>query len=187
MINQTFLSTITHKQCKEGIEESIELKAYLLDSESGLANSLNFKNNEIGLVDFVLNEEHKFQLIELTDLAENVRKCEIDIAESIRIEEIRKGAPLSSSERRKVEKRSWHPIKFDFFKKLLGSKLVIERLYRKNNEIEQDPHFHYVIVCKNGTDAKMLDAIKAKLMGAISEIEVCNTEHLESIVIKKIK
>lgn len=186
MIDDKFISLICHKECKDGNIENAGCNAFLLDGENGLAQHLKFNNNEIGIGDYFTHEENEFQLIELTDLEANILECKLDIQENIKAAEIRKGGSLSVKERKKIEKSAWFPLTYDFIKKMTGSKLVIERLYRKNSIIDSDPNFSLLIVCKDKTDARMLDAIKARLIGIIPRLTVCNTREVKSLI-KNIK
>ncbi len=86
---------------------------------------------------------------------------------------------------RDITKTAWKETKVEFCKKWSGSIAVIERLYRKTNELSDiDPNYKLLIVCKDHTEVRMLDALKDQLLrqlsGMMGNVVICTTNTLNA-------
>lgn len=175
-----YLKTIEHAK---GTESS-ELTAFKIDDADGIAEFIGFNSNIINKVDYFVDLGLHVQLIELSDLRHDLKHCYANI--SMALEKINQDSTISQKWKREQEKairnEAWQKLRDEFFKKWSGSIAVIERLYRKTNQsIDDDPRYSLLIVCKNTTDVRMLDALSNQLngmCGMIKKVQVCNTEHL---------
>jgi len=183
MVEAPFSKRIEHSICSAGIVESSSSSAYKIDDDDGLANHLGFTNCMLSKVDYFDNDEDDIQLIELSDLEECILSCSFNYQKSLTAEETRKGERLTTKEMRPIRKEAWAPIVNEFKRKWFGSIAVIERLYRKNKVLEEDPNYGLLIVCKNQTDVRMLDTLQVQLQGMMGKVEVCNTEHISQYLI----
>jgi len=190
-----YLQTIRHAADEGGEIESSHLKAFKIDDKGGLAQDLGFHAGMLSKVDYFVSSQHIVQLIELSDLEDSCRYChtliqkafnELNAAiaqaaqeQAIPIREI------SKREENAIVKAAWKEIKDEFFKKWSGSIAVIERLYRKTNELgEADPTYTLLVVCKNHTDIEMLEPLKRQLSGMMGNVKVCDTQTLKDCLIK---
>jgi len=191
-----YLFIIEHdKDDKENIECS-ELKAFKIDDKKrdndkdGIAKNIGFKSNIINKVDDFLEKDHRIQLIELSDLRENIKECNANIKEQLeKIEQETVKSTFKTKKRKEIQKEAWKNLKSEFCQKWSGSIAVIERLYRKTGEFDNDPKYSLLIVCKNETDIRMLDSFVNQLNGMMGEAEnvkVCTTEKLDSFIILRI-
>ncbi|WCH28856.1 hypothetical protein [Aeromonas salmonicida] len=169
--NSAFLEGIRHAMGNDGIEEKSSTQAYKLDSPEGVGCHLHFSNSLLSKVDYFIEKDHIVKLIELSDLEEQIRECQIKHTHI---------ASLSARENRKLRKKAWQPLTDEFKKKWCGSIAVIERLYRKNNILDTDPRYKLIIVCRNHTDPRMLDTLEQQLRGMMGMVTVTNTKNISS-------
>ena len=184
-----YFQTIEHAKRSE----QSDIKAFKIDDTDGIAESLGFNGNMISKVDYFLEKECHIQLIELSDLQENFKVCVSNISEAIeKIEQDKTIKPKQKREQTKaVKKNVWLKLRDEFFKKWNGSIAVIERLYRKTNQpIDNDPQYSLLIVCKNSTDTKILEALNLELCsqlngqcGMVKSVQVCRTEELNQFLL----
>jgi hypothetical protein len=179
-----YLRTIEHSPDAAAEIEVSHLKAFKIDDHDGIAKAIGFTDNMINKVDYFVVNNFDVQLIELSDLDKAVKNCLTVIEEEInRIIEIEQ-RKIRKRKEKEIRQRIWKPIKDEFVHKWYGSIAIIERLYRKNNELgENDPNYRLLIVCKNNTDPRILDELKNQLSGKIASIEICNTETLDKVLI----
>ena len=89
--------------------------------------------------------------------------------------------------KKEIKNRAWKDTKNEFHKKWSGSIAVIERLYRKTGELgDADPSYKLLIVCKDHTDVRMLDALKTQLLGMMSSVVICTTKTLSEALIEQL-
>jgi len=183
----SYLQPIKHAICMNGERESPKacLMAFKIDDEDGIANAIGFHAGMLNKVDYFLAQNHDIQLIELSDLEECTRNCHATIEKKLNKPRTAQN-PISKQQERDIVKSAWKGVKCEFVKKWSGSIAVIERLYRKTNaSSDVDPNYKLLIVCKNHTDVRMLDALKRQLSGMMGNVVICNTQTLESFLIVK--
>ena len=174
------LQSIEHAPCAAGIIEYSNSKAFKIDDEDGIAKAIGFHSGILNKVDYFVANNNDIQLIELSDLKESIQKCLDDIDKKL----LPLNGNITTKEKSKIRKEGWKEIKTEFCKKWSGSIAVIERLYRKTNELgDADPNYKLLIVCKNHTDIRMLDALKRQLSGMMGNVIVCKTETLSKALI----
>lgn len=182
----SYLQVIKHATCIAGENESPTelLKAFKMDDDDGIAKTIGFHAGMLNKVDYFLVHYHDVQLIELSDLEACTRNCHTVIEKALNeLKAVQN--PVSRQQERDIVRLAWQDIKTEFVKKWSGSIAVIERLYRKSNELpESDPNYKLLIVCKNHTDVEMLDVLKKQLSGMMGNVSICNTETLKSYLIK---
>ncbi|SJM96389.1 hypothetical protein [Crenothrix polyspora] len=181
-----YLQTIEHACCMAGEIEKSELKAFKIDDDDGIAKAIGFHTGMLNKVDYFLAKDNAVQLIELTDLEESHQSCYAYIEKELTALKVEKST-ISKREESNIVKEAWKDTKVEFIKKWSGSIAVIERLYRKTNELgEADPNYKLLIVCKNHTDIEMLDALKRQLSGMMGDVQICKTETLNNVLIVKL-
>ncbi len=183
---------IEHAKCSE----QSELSAYKLDDAEGIAERIGFNSNIISKVDYFSELEFHIQLIELSDLREQLKQCrnKSNYAKA-GFDAIDNDAGLSKKDRSKQKKalaeEAWQSLRDEFLKKWAGSIAVIERLYRKTGQsVDIDPQYSLLIVCRDGTDTKILDELNTELgrrlngqCNKVRNVQVCNTQHLEKFLL----
>jgi hypothetical protein len=178
-----YLQTIVHAPCAVGETESSESQAFKIDGEDDIAIAIGFHAGMINKVDYFVANNNDVQLIELSDLEEYIQNCHVYIEKELKGLRAAKGE-ISKREENEIIKVAWKDIKVEFCKKWSGSIAVIERLYRKTNELgDADPCYKLLVVCKNHTDIRMLDALKRQLSGMMGNVVVCKTETLSNALI----
>jgi hypothetical protein len=182
MVNKTdYLQSIKHASCELGLQESSDLYAFKLDDNDGIAKAIGFHPAMINKVDYFLTENINVQLIELSDLEESARNCQQYLINNLLNQE---NAQLTQAAKKVIRKEAWRPLTDEFIKKWSGSIAVIERLYRKTNElIDADPKYTLLIVCKNRTDVQILEELGKQLSGMMGNVKVCNTETLHQFLL----
>ncbi|MEI6705500.1 MAG: hypothetical protein WCK96_00015 [Methylococcales bacterium] len=186
MVNKAdYLQPIKHASCELGLQESSDFYAFKLDDNDGIAKVIGFHAGMVNKVDYFLAEDINVQLIELSDLEESARSCQQYITDNLLNQE---NAQLTEYAKKKIRKEAWKPLADEFIKKWSGSIAVIERLYRKTNElIDTDPKYTLLIVCKNRTDVHILEELGKQLpnqlSGMMGNVKVCNTEKLEQFLL----
>jgi hypothetical protein len=180
-MKRAYLQTIGHAPCSAGIIESSESRAFKIDDEDGIARAIGFHAGMVNKVDYFVVSNNDIQLIELSDLENCIRSCHVYIEKELQqLREVR-GASITKREESKVIKAAWKEIKVEFCKKWSGSIAVIERLYRKTNELgDADLSYKLLIVCKNHTDIRVLDELKRQLSGMMGNVVVCKTATLSN-------
>lgn len=180
-----YLKTIEHASCVAGVIESSELRAFKIDDEDGIAKAIGFHAGMVSKVDYFVTNNINVQLIELSDLEECIQNCHVYIEKELKQLREFKGDDITIRDESKIIKAAWRDIKVEFCKKWNGSIAVIERLYRKTSELgDADPNYKLLIVCKDHTDIKMLDALKGQLSGMMGNVVVCKTKTLSSVLIE---
>jgi hypothetical protein len=187
-----YLISIEHAK---GTEKS-ELIAYKLDDADGIAEQIGFNSNIINKVDYFVEQGLDVQLIELSDLRQQLEACNIRVKQAkTTFDEINKNPELSKKEKFKKKQALiddvWQSLRDEFQKKWNGSIAVIERLYRKTNQsADNDPKYSLLIVCKNETDARMLDELNTELgerlkgsCGIVKKVQFCKTSHLNQYLL----
>ncbi|MCX7067110.1 MAG: hypothetical protein NTW85_05395 [Methylococcales bacterium] len=179
-----YIKAIEHSPDNSSEIEKSVLNAFKIDDYDGIAKAIGFSDNMINKVDYFVVHNLDVQLIELSDLDNDARNCLTYIEEETnKIIEVEK-RKIRKREEKEIRQRVWKPIKDEFVHKWYGSIAVIERLYRKTNELgEYDPNYSLLIVCKNKTDTRILDELKNQLSGKIANIEICNTKMLDQVLI----
>jgi len=179
-----YLQVITHAPCSIGKVEVSASKAFKIDDNDGIAKAIGFHAGMVNKVDYFVVNNNDIQFIELSDLEECIRNCRVYIEKELKQLREFKGDAITIGDESKVIKEAWKDIKVEFCKKWSGSIAVIERLYRKTSELgDADPSYKLLIVCKDHTDIKMLDALKRQLSGMMSNVVVCKTKTLSSVLI----
>ncbi len=174
--------------------ESSHLYAFKIDDSDGvydpygISEHIGFKGNIINKVDYFLENERNILLIELSDLRQDIQHCNAKIAnffEQIEQEDIK--PKYKREQKKEIIKQVWKGLRDEFGKKWNGSIAIIERLYRKINiSADDDPTYRLLIVCKNETDIRMLDALVNQLngmMGEAEDVQVCTTETLNKFLL----
>jgi hypothetical protein len=182
----SYFKAIQHAACMAGEKESPDeaLMAFKIDDADGIAKAIGFHPGMLNKVDYFLVHNHDVQLIELSDLEECKQNCHAAIEKALNELKIAQ-SPISKQQERDIVRSAWRDIKTEFVQKWSGSIAVIERLYRKSNELpDTDPKYKLLIVCKNHTDVEMLDVLKKQLSGMMGNVSICNTETLKSYLIK---
>jgi hypothetical protein len=185
MVNKTdYLQQIKHASCELGLQESSYLQAFKLDDNDGIAKAIGFHAGMVNKVDYFVVENINVQLIELSDLEESAKSCQKYIIDNLLNQE---NAQLTEAAKKIIRKEAWRPLTDEFIKKWSGSIAVIERLYRKTNElIDTDPKYTLLIVCKNRTDVQILEELgkqlPKQLSGMMGNVKVCNTETLHQFL-----
>ena len=180
-----FLQIIAHASCSEGNFESSSLKAFKIDDADGIAIALRFNANIISKVDYFVSKNNDVQLIELSDLEKCVQHCHVYITKELEQLKYLKSEPVTNKEEKEIKNRAWKDTKNEFHKKWSGSIAVIERLYRKTGELgDADPSYRLLIICKDHTDVRMLDALKTQLSGMMSSVVICTTKTLSAALIE---
>lgn len=194
-----YLRPIEHDK---GVEQS-EFKAYLLDnyktsdSENGdikgIAEALGFDNHMLSKVDYFVELENHVQLIELSDLQDDFRRCAVEIADALKIinEDSKSKNTWKTEQKKKAKNKAWQSLRDEFQKKWYGSIATIERLYRKTKQpVDADPQYSLLIVCKNETDTKMLDELNTEFggllngqCGKVKQVQVCKTDQLHKYLL----
>lgn len=159
---------------------------YKIDESNGLRACLGFKEGQISQADYFLIDRvsNKVQIIELTDLTEDIRDC--IIAESILSEDDASFAQILSRSPRKasqiVQRRIWAEVIAEFKNKWMGSIAVLERYCRKEG---YNDHLDYqmLIVLKSNTDPKEIEVLRNKLIGMIGKVPVCNTDNIKPLLL----
>lgn len=182
MVNKAdYLQQIKHASCELGLQESSDLYAFKLDDNDGIAKAIGFHAGMVNKVDYFLTKDIDAQLIELSDLEESAKKCQQYIIDNLLNQE---NEQFTEAAKKVIRKEAWRPLTDEHIKKWSGSIAVIERLYRKTNElIDTDPKYTLLIVCKNKTDVKMLDELGRQLSGMMGNVKVCNTETLNQFLL----
>ena len=180
-----YLQTIVHASCSIGEIESSASKAFKIDDNDGIAQAIGFHAGMVNKVDYFVANNNDIQLIELSDLEESIQNCHVYIERELKQLREFKGGDITIRDESKIIKAAWKDIKVEFCKKWSGSIAVIERLYRKTSELgdDADPSYKLLIVCKDHTDIKMLDALKGQLLGMMGNVEVCKTKTLSNALI----
>ena len=182
-----YFKIIEHSKCCDGKIEQSNLKAFKIDDADGIAENIGFKSNIISKVDYFLENSLDIQLIEMSDLRQNLKDSHSKIREdfaNIAQEDIKE--KYKREKRNEVKKDVWKRLKDEFCKKWNGSIAVIERLYRKTNKLDENPKYRLLIICKDGTDIRMLDGLTNQLngmMGEESKVQICTTETLNECLI----
>lgn len=176
MIEDNFQSDIQHARCRNGLIESSSCCAFKIDDDDGLAAHLDFNNSSLSKVDYFHKNNDQILLIELSDLDNQLSDIQ-----SVLIEAHRNST--TAKEKKEATKKAWSPLTFEFQKKWCGSIAVIERLYRKNELISSNPDYQLLIVCKNGTDIRLLDGLCSRLEGMIKSVKICKTEDISDYLI----
>jgi len=185
-----YFQAMAHAVCSAGKVERSELKAFKIDDSDGIAKAIGFYPNMISKVDYFAEKGLLIQLVELSDLEQDIKSCHIKISEALNEIELNTTIPQKwkREQKKAIIKDAWKKIADEFFKKWSGSIAVIERLYRKTSQsVDSDPEYSLLIVCKNITDVKILDALTIKLngqCGIMQTIQVCNTKHLDKFLLR---
>ncbi|MDX9989790.1 hypothetical protein [Thiothrix unzii] len=187
MLEDSFIKEIEHAPCMNGCVEALGHHAYKIDGGDGLSENIGFNNGTLSNVDYFCKRDNDIQLIELSDLINSINECNVNMRSMLIDQQKKKGKKLSSTEEKKIRKKAWFPITSEFSKKWSGSIAVIERLYRKNKVLSDDPNYHMLIICKNNTDIIMLDSLKTQLIGMIRSLRICTTENASENLLAIIK
>ena len=189
MFEDDYLQLIQHAkgEDKENEKPDESLMAFKLDDSDGIAKAVGFHAAMLSKVDYFLSNNHVIQLIELSDLAADIKQYNDNIEKILNHLKETQKKQIDKSQEKDIVKEAWKDSKTEFMKKWLGSIAVVERLYRKNNEsADTDPSYELLIVCKNHTDVKMLDGLKNQLIGMIAKVKICDTSTLKSHLIEQI-
>ncbi|WP_158136074.1 hypothetical protein [Photobacterium damselae] len=170
-----FLCVLKHARCEAGLEESIDIQAIKLDDNDGLAIAIGFHPAMVCKADYFMHLGETIKFIELSDLEESAVKCHEILQRLIKKKQEELGLDeLPTRLMRPLRKKAWLELTREFKNKWGGSIAVIERLLRRNN-IQYDPTYRLIIVCKNKTEVNILDDLKCQLQGMMGNVEVCNT------------
>jgi hypothetical protein len=185
---EEFLLDMIHAPCIENINESTNTKAFKIDDADGLACYLGFHSAMLSKVDYFRMKGDKVQLIELSDMQESAMQCLHDKQNAIAREVVAAGlqdeSELPARVRKKIRKAAWSNVVNEFNRKWSGSIAVIERLYRKNGVTVDNHEYKMLIVCKNSTDARILDDLLSQLSGMMGVVNVCNSQNTNEFVLK---
>ncbi len=174
MINKNdFLRQMQHAVGDDGKIEASNVDAFKLDDEDGIACHLGFNTSMLPKVDYFIENNHIIKFIELSDLEDQINKCNLEMASA---------AGKTASEARKIRKKAWEPLTSEFKRKWCGSIATIERLYRKNQIIEVNPQYQLLIVCRNKTDPRILESLRSQLQGMMGSVKITNTKNIEQLV-----
>jgi len=184
-----YFKIIEHSKCRDGKIEQSNLNAFKIDDPDGIAENIGFKGNMISKVDYFLENNLDVQLIEMSDLRQNLIDCNTKIKEEFANIEQEDISKKYKREKQKIAKKeAWKGLKDEFCKKWNGSIAVIERLYRKTKKIDDNPSYRLLIVCKDETDIRMLDDLTNQLNGMMGEqddVRVCTTKYLTKTFFKQ--
>lgn len=168
MIEEAFNCQIQHAPCRNNLIECSNCEAFKIDDSDGLAASLGFSNAALSKVDYFHKNADQIVLIEVTDLDDQLRNLQPLIEKASKV-------TGTSKLKKDAMKNAWLPLTSEFKQKWGGSIAVIERLYRKNGLLVADPDYQLLIVCKNGTDTRMLEALCSRLEGMVGNVKICDT------------
>ncbi len=187
MIENNFVKRIEHSRGRDGEIEQSDCLAYKIDEADGLSQHLGFSSATLSKVDYFCQKENLIQLIELTDLEDDIHKCKCNLKKELEFEEQKKGKKLTAKEIKSIKKKAWSLITNEIKRKWSGSIAIIERLYRKNKLYNNDPSYQILIVCKNKTDIRIIDILKTYLQGMMGKVIFCKTENISDSLISKLK
>lgn len=183
MIDTSSFEQDVEHAVRDGLRESADFSAIKIDNTDGLAKHLGFNSSMLSLVDYYCYSNQIIQFIELTDLEDSISECRSKCDEEIEKAVCDSTIRLTQSEIRKIRRKIWKPVLLEFKSKWCGSIAVIERLYRKNNIIEDNPDYELLIICKNSTDILMLDILKTQLSGMMGNVKVCNSATAKQFIV----
>ncbi|MGP5543395.1 hypothetical protein ACTXMH_12750, partial [Psychrobacter celer] len=169
--------------------ECCNFYGYKIDESNGLRAYLGFKEGQMSQADyFLINKKaSKVQIIELTDLTDDIRDC--IIAESILSEDSASFAQILSKSPKKaskiIQRRIWAEVIAEFKNKWMGSIAILERYCRKDGH-NGDLDYQMLIVLKSNTDPKEIEILRNKLVGMIGRVPVCNTDSIEPLLLIKL-
>ncbi|WP_429121376.1 hypothetical protein [Aeromonas veronii] len=175
---EDFLSEMKHAPCMANSRESTHVEAFKIDDEDGLARTLGFHAAMLSKVDYFLIKGDQIQLIELSDLEESAQQCLAAKIQQTKLEANSLGvseSELTAKARKRIRKESWASVVNEFNRKWCGSIAVVERLYRKNGLTFDNPEYRLLIICKDATDARILDDLCVQLTGMMGTVIVCNS------------
>lgn len=187
MVEDSFLTRMAHAPCSEENIESADYCGYLIDDSGGLSQHLDFPSGVLSNVDYFCKKDHAIQLIEFSDLSDSISQCSINLDQMLLEAEEQKGEPLTSREAKSIRKKAWALLTSEFRRKWNGSIAVMERLYRKNSIIDDNPEYCLLIVCKNGTEVRLQSLLKDRLTGTMRNVAICTTENIDTHLLDKIE
>ncbi|WP_345845652.1 hypothetical protein [Shewanella algae] len=179
-----FSSCISHKRGHgEEFEECSNIQAIKIDDDDGIAHALQFNSSSMSKADFLHINDNVFMIIEASDLRSQLRDCfdNIKKLEAETLKELQNDAScagrakLTTKHKREIKKKCYLPLKSELMQKWCGSIAVCERLCRFNN-IQFNPMYKYLLVCRNGTDVQVLNEFKTRVAGIVRYIEIKTTE-----------
>lgn len=184
-IKENYLKVMEHSKSTNRTKELSNLKAYKIDDADGIAEALGFKSNMLSRVDYFVNNFCDVQLIEFSDLERTGKVCQDKLNGLINDYKIKNpDKKLSKKAQKDFCKQAWESLTHEFTLKWNGSIAIIERLYRKTNELgSNDPKYQLLIVCKNESDPRELDDIKTLLQGTMHIVLICITNKLSDYII----
>lgn len=178
-----FYGEICHAKSRDQQIETSGVNAIKLDEKDGISTALGFTNNMINKADYLYIKDNHMIIIEASDLrnqSEEFYKLKKDTILKKEME-LKPGEKLSKKIKNEIEKGCFYPIRAELSQKWSGSIATIERLCRINN-IDINPNYSYIVVCKDETDVRIMDLISHKMQGSIKNIKVITTnmvaEHL---------
>ena len=176
-----FIRQIRHQVGRDGHIEDCACYAYQLDDDDGIAMALGFKTNQLKKPDYFLigvKDAALYQLIELTDLREDLEGVGKRLKECPVVVTQPDGDRLTAKEIQKRQNPAWLKPQAELCNKWSGGIAIIERLLRKQNQQELDPRYEMWVVCRDGTDVLMLDRLKRKLEGMMRPVNVITTDQV---------
>ncbi|SNT71027.1 hypothetical protein [Psychrobacter sp. LV10R520-6] len=169
--------------------ECCKFFGYKIDEGNGLRAHLSFNEGQMSQADYFLidKDSNKVQIIELTDLTEDIRDC--IIAESILSEDNASFAKILETSPKKarkiIQRRIWAEVIAEFKNKWMGSIAILERYCRKDN-YTNDLNYQMLIILKSNTDPKEIEVLRNKLIGMIGRVPICNTDNVELLLLTKL-
>lgn len=179
-----FNQRIQHKKGESEVgPEQSEHNAFLLDGADGLSVALGFNEGMLSQADYLHINDNQFQIIEASDLRDQVATCENEITPRYEkavanFSQDNPGKKIPKKLLKRIRNECYEPIKIELMQKWCGSIATSERLCR-NQGITHNPKYTYVIVCRNGTDPQAMDYVKTKMSGAVGKLSIVTTDQIE--------
>lgn len=172
-----FYGEICHAKSRDKKIEASGVYAIKLDEKDGISTALGFTNNMINKADYLHIKDNYMIIIEASDLRNQSEAFYKLTKETIlkKEMELKPGEKLSQKIKNDIEKDCFYPIRAELSQKWSGSIATIERLCRINN-IDINPNYSYLVVCKDGMDIRIMDLICHKMQGSIKNITVITTK-----------
>ncbi len=178
---EDFMGEISHARGKDREFEKAGFHAIKLDDNDGISVALGFTNNMLNKGDYLHIDDDKFIIIEASDLRDQ-SECYFSLVkektEKLKKEKDLKKLPKNLS--KNIEKECFSPIRAELSQKWSGSIATIERLCRRNR-LDIEPDYTYLVICKNDTEARIMDLIKHKMQGTIKNINVIKTDDVNKV------
>lgn len=184
---EDFLSEMVHALDSNNTREGTHVTAFKIDDADGIACKLGFHAAMISKVDYFRIKGERIQLIELSDMDTCATSCLENKKIAVAREAAHQGIPESQLPRRiiaRLRREAWSSVVNEFNRKWSGSIAVIERLYRKNGILDDNPEYKMLVICKDSTDTRVLDDLLTLLTGMMGDVKACNSSMTSEFILK---